>query len=264
MRRYVHIASCIALVLAACENGFDTGVADVVLPPDAASDLPLLPDAVLIGEEGASLDAMTGDPGATDPGTTLDPGPPASDAATPQDASMPDVGEADVLHVQDTFESEDLVLCGGDGAFCDPGTTCFFDRDGNGRCVPVGECSDEGTVELLDLARRLLRGDDIYVKVTAPVWVGPPSCSLGECPKDAPCCNACFAQLFIGDKSLPIVLLGSDVVFGCQGSSCDFDRSCRPLEPGRRYRVWGNVHLSGPRAEFQVDGFCLFEDEDGA
>lgn len=264
MTRSVHIASCIVIALAACESGFESGPADVVMPSDAARDLPLLSDAVLIGEEGSVPDAMAGDPGATDLGPSLDPGLPFSDASLPQDASMPDTGKADAPSEHDAFEPDAQVPCGNDGTLCEPGTTCILDGEGGGRCAPIGACTDEGTVELLDLARQLLHGEDLYVKVAAPVWVGPPSCSLGECPEDAPCCNACFAQLFIGDETLPIVLLGRDVTFGCQGSSCDFAQSCLPLDPGRRYRVWGHVHLSGPRAEFQVDGFCLVEDEEHA
>jgi hypothetical protein len=264
MRRSVHIASCLVLALAACEDGFAPGFADIVMLPDAVSDLPLLPDAVLIGEEGFRPDAITGDPGTTDAGATLDPGLPSSDAMAPEDASMPDPGEADVPGDPDVLEPDALLPCGDDGTVCEPGMTCLFDEEGGGRCVPVGKCSDEGTVDLLDLAQQLLVGEDLFVKVAAPVWVGPPSCSLVECPKDDPCCNACFAQLFIGDETLPIVLLGSDVTFGCRGSSCDFAQSCRPLVPGNRYRVWGHVHLFGPRAEFQVEGFCLFEEGDSA
>ena len=50
-------------------------------------------------------------------------------------------------------------------------TVARVDTEGAGDCVPVGECSGEGAVDIADLVAGLLMGGSFYVKVAAPVWV---------------------------------------------------------------------------------------------
>jgi uncharacterized protein (UPF0179 family) len=264
MRRFAKRFIVLLPLLAACDGGLAGGLQDIVWA-DTAYDLPLLPDAVVIGGDDARSDngilqdtAWPIDPGAADPGVA-DLGTPdiaALDLPKPPVDAIEGDAAGDVSPPGDTLEP-----CGAGGDVCAPGTTCRIDGEGNGQCVPMAVCDDEGTVDIAEVLAMLVLQDSVYVKVAAPVWVGAPSCSLIDCPKDSPCCNACFAQLMVGDIEMPVVLLGRDAMFGCQGSECDFESMCEPLEPGRRYRVWGRVRLAGSRAEFQVDGFCPLDDE---
>lgn len=266
LRRAARFIACTLPLMAACEGAFETGSGGIdAWNFDAAFDLPMLADAVLIGEEGFG----------TDSGSAMDPGTSDSGGSWPMDVPRPDLpGANDLPLAPDALVTTDLASdpgtgnadasapCEPDGSPCEPDAVCTYDGEGQGHCVPVAHCSDDGTVDLAELIVRLLRDGALYVKVSETVWVGSPSCSLIECPEDDPCCNTCFAQLFIGDAKLPIVLLGRDTMFGCQGTECDIQTSCEPLEPGVRYRVWGHVQLSGARAEFRVDGFCPALDED--
>ncbi len=257
--------ACMLPLLAACEGAFDTGSEGTdAWRSEVPFDLPMLADAVVIGEEGFGTDAgITADPGSSDsgypwPDVSRPDLPVTNDVPTPTDglantdpASDPGTGSPDVS-----------APCEADGSSCGPDAVCTYDGEGLGHCVPLAHCSDDGEIDLTEMIVRLLRDGALYVKVSETVWVGSPSCSLIECPKENPCCNSCFAQLFIGDAKLPIVLLGRDTMFGCQGTECNIRTSCEPLEPGGRYRVWGHVQLSGTRAEFRVDGFCPVLDED--
>ena len=261
MRRLAHMLALLLPLLAACGDGLPIGITDYVSQDSFTSDLALLPDAVVIGEDDSRPDTGTSaDPGMSDPGTqdqaSSDPG--MSDTALPP---LDTLAASDAAQ-EDTAAGDILAPCGIGGEVCPPDTTCRVDGEGIGLCVPLAVCDGEGTIDVADMLAMLLLHDTLYVKVAAPVWVGDPSCSMYECPKDSPCCNVCFAQLFVGDTETPIVLLGQDTMFGCQGSECDVNEMCEPLEPGVRYRVWGQVRLSGKRAEFQVDGFCPMDDQE--
>lgn len=264
MRRFSNMVIVLLPLLTACDGGLAGGLQDIVWA-DTAYDLPLLPDAVVIGGDEARADngipqdtAWPIDPGAADPGV--------ADLGAPDVAGLDipkppvDTIEGDAAFQDASGPGDAQEPCGSGGDVCQPGTTCRIDGEGNGLCVPMAVCDDEGTVDIAEVLAMLVLQDSVYVKVAAPVWLGAPSCSLIDCPKDSPCCNACFAQLFIGDET-PIVLRGHDTMFACMGSECTFTQTCEPLAPGNRYRFWGRIQIYGKQVEFKVDGFCPLDDE---
>lgn len=147
---------------------------------------------------------------------------------------------------------------------CGPKESCVKDeKTGLHHCVFVAECSEVGLYDLEDLSPISLASASFYVKVKAKVWAGSPTCSLLPCFSDNPCCNTCFAPLYIGSEKFPIILLGQGTTFGCEGSECDFSDHCSPLVPGSKYLIWGTLKL-GLSLELYVDSFCpAEEDHDG-
>jgi hypothetical protein len=276
-------ATALLLALAACGGGgadaVDYGAWDV-----AASDVPLLADAVLL-EPGGLQDAARSDLPASDIGVA-DPGP--SDMAAPADGAASDPGSwwdtpADAasdpgipfadLPAGDTPQKHDApppgdLPVGGDNGFigppcgpggepCGPGQACVTNTDGESSCAPLGECSGKGAIDLGELVSLLLSGGgDLHVKVMAMPWAGRPSCTLQPCPSDRPCCNTCFAPLFIGAEGFPIALMGQGVAVGCQGNECDVLDLCRPFDQGAWYWVWGVASIMGGKAQFLVEGYC--------
>ncbi|MCC6623731.1 MAG: hypothetical protein IT385_20905 [Deltaproteobacteria bacterium] len=86
-----------------------------------------------------------------------------------------------------------------------------------------------------------------------------PDCEDHECPKDDACCQRCQ-----GSYTLDLVT-SSDVAvrigvrtetLACTGNNCGF--SCAPLQPGRRYRVWGlwDPTVSGGSGTLYYAGHC--------
>lgn len=231
------------------DAGQDPASADVSPTPDAQPDLdredsaatPDLPQA-----DAAAPDASYDDPGT--PPETLGP-----DTVPPGDAFDPGPSAGD-LQPGDSLGG---LLCGPDREPCDSGFTCVTDSDMNSYCAPISECSGKGAIDIEELVALLLLGEgEIHVKVMAMAWPGQPACTPLPCEKDHPCCNSCFAPLFIGAEAFPIVLNGEGLAFGCQGTECDVLDACRPLLPSLWYWVWGKAGIRGGHAQLTVEGFC--------
>jgi hypothetical protein len=266
MIRFVTMHAAVILALAAGTGCFEgpeiadaseAGIQDAYAP----SDIQYLRDAVPLGENPASPDA----------------GPIVSDVSgldfAASDFGSPDFDSVVALDINDTFDPSDTVdpgddspsdtfeipesiPCGPDNTPCQPDHICVEDATGVTACIPVGECSELGMIDEIEMIRMLIERQELYLKVKAQAWMGPASCTFLKCPEDDPCCNTCFAQLFIGTEFLPIVLLGQGLVFGCQGSECNMEGECRPMDPGDWYWVWGTASIQGGKAQFRVDGFC--------
>lgn len=154
-------------------------------------------------------------------------------------------------------DAVDQLACEDGGTDCPVKSTCVEDDDGKRHCIEIDQCSEDGAIDVAELIESLLTGKKVHVKVLAEVWIGKPACSMMPCPESNPCCNACWAPLLIGGQELPILLLGNGMSIGCQGTSCDFDEECSPMQPGASYWVWGNASLLGGAAQLSVDGYCL-------
>ena len=148
--------------------------------------------------------------------------------------------------------------CGQGGVVCPPGHECLPSKGGKGPvCEFVAECSDKGVMKVEDLLGKLFATGQLYGKVEAKVWSGPAGCTVISCPEDNPCCNECYAQLYVGSQDLPLVLLGSGFAIGCSGTECNVDSVCGPLMPDKWYRIWGGLTLLGQQPQLTVEGFCL-------
>jgi hypothetical protein len=215
-----------------------TGTPDVAPSADAA-----VTADIVDGEASVAQDAWrpeddaegTGHPDASE--SALDEG------ATPADATVPP-GELPIA-----------AGCGASDA-CPDGHACLDDGKGPA-CVPVDACSKDGAIQLPDVLGALMNLGSLYVKLEVRVWTGAPTCTILECDEDAPCCNTCFAQLFIGKEDFPIVLQGQGQAIGCKGSECDVANLCEPVVPEKWYWIWGTLELLGSLPQFRVDGFCL-------
>gem|GEM_PF-619487 len=155
----------------------------------------------------------------------------------------------------------DLTPCDEGGDYCESDMVC---DKGKNECIDIKNCSDEGELTYSELIAKLMLEKSIYVKVTARVWVGTPSCSQRNCPENEPCCNKCFSQLFIGDIGMPPLVLSGNTddaaLIGCQGTECEV--KCEPFEPDKLYRFWGRVKLSEARGEFRIDGYCKIPEDE--
>ena len=72
-------------------------------------------------------------------------------------------------------------------------------------------------------------------------------CEGKSCPSYDPCCQRCTGsyQLDLGITSqfgTPLRIPIRTDTIACQGNNCGFD--CSPMQPGRRYRIWGTFITS--------------------
>ena len=243
---------------------------DGTIAKDTAAGIPgdvaVLSDAVLLEpggppDFGATEDCATG---ASDIA-------PLADAAVTADASYGEASlDLDTTAPEDAWVADDADIgdlnvpnaelpvtsgCGSSEA-CPDGHACL--DEGNGpTCVAVDQCSKDGAFLLHDVLGALMNQGSLYVKLEVRVWSGAPTCTILGCAKDSPCCNTCFAQLFIGKAEFPIVLQGQGQAIGCKGSECDVANLCGPVVPEKWYWIWGTLELLGSLPQFRVDGFCL-------
>ncbi|NOZ01328.1 MAG: hypothetical protein GXP54_05495 [Deltaproteobacteria bacterium] len=255
MRRPIFIMS-VALTTAACggSSGYSPDVMSFA-DPGSSFEIGFLPDAVVL-EQGSPDFAVTDSAGAQ-----------ADDASKGPVAESGFLGTLTNLAPLDKHQEytaitepapDNSVGCGPDDEICEPGQACVLNSDtGKTGCMFVAECSGDGAVEVEDIIKDILFNKHFYIKIEASVWMGSKACTLQVCPADDPCCNQCFAPLFVGTEYLPLLLLGDGVAIGCQGSSCDFDQMCKPMVPDKRYWIWGMVDLLGGKPQITVDGFCI-------
>jgi hypothetical protein len=93
-------------------------------------------------------------------------------------------------------------------------------------------------------------------------------CTALWCDDVNPCCNECGWWNFIG-LSLDLYSSDPDVEFMCHGTNCDCEgtycvnglpESCRWLEPGMQYLLWGELGImDGWRESLIVEGYCKVE-----
>jgi hypothetical protein len=98
-------------------------------------------------------------------------------------------------------------------------------------------CTEEGVTppELLSVM------DAGAVKLEGLVVIDT-TCEQRSCPPDDPCCAQCTGSYRLemdrGEDAPGITLPIRTPTIGCTGTVCGL--SCAPLEPGRRYRLWGS------------------------
>ena len=243
----------ILLAVVGCAGGTTPPLPDV-LQSEAGQDFVLLQDAIVL-EPGNIAEEETTDT----------PGLPRFDASVPD---LPlvrfEIREPD--HGPPSDPGPVSVWCGS----CPEGEGCVdLDNDGVFACEPVAGCSKEGVSDLKLAMAQLLSTGHIYAKLEVKVQVGKPACTEQKCPKSNPCCNQCFASLFVGPEDFPIFLLGKGLPVGCPGTNCDFkncDESakgcepvkvCAPFTPGKYYWLWGDIDLTWGQAQMRLDGWCL-------
>lgn len=96
------------------------------------------------------------------------------------------------------------------------------------------------------------------VKVEGVIRVEP-TCDTRRCDAKNPCCQRCTG-VYALDITAPSGLMRIGVrteTLSCIGTNCGF--SCAPLQPGRRYRLWGMwVPQTGATApgSLYMAGFC--------
>ncbi len=267
-------AAAFLFSLAGCQ-GSSTGPSPSDLPAtaDGTADISILNDAVMLEirsdapwEQDVHVSADTLAPEDVAPGEVIgiEDVPAPSDAGT--DAAsfldLPGPGDANGPDFPPPDDVQHPPFCGDREMPCEEGTTCVTDADGASRCVPLGECSGDGSIDLEELVRLLTTGQgQVQVKVRAMAWPGKPACSPLPCPPDDPCCNTCFAPLFIGAETFPIVLNGHGTTIGCRGNECDVLDGCHPFTLSSWYWVWGTAGIVGGKAQLTVDGFCLADDQ---
>lgn len=66
-----------------------------------------------------------------------------------------------------------------------------------------------------------------------------PTCDDRRCTADNPCCQRCIGsyRLDMIERELALRVGLRTETLSCVGTNCGF--SCAPLQPGRRYRLWG-------------------------
>lgn len=243
----------LALAFGACggEIGNNVDVAGFI-DPGRSTEIHLLPDAVIL-ETGtadfAQSDAVTG---------TADPGPEAGNGGPPM--ALSNMGMRNEYKTITTPPTTDVggKGCGPDKGICEPGHACLLDeKTGEKTCVFVAECSGDGAVTIEKILKNLIFQEHFYIKIEAKVLLGPEACTVQVCPADDPCCNDCFAPLYVGSDLFSVLLLGDGLAIGCQGSECNFDQMCKPLLPDQWYWIWGRVDILGDETQFTVDGFCI-------
>lgn len=149
---------------------------------------------------------------------------------------------------------------------CGEGYTCVVSRTwplpaADGVCrlgdwsipAPLGDCSLD---DVLD-------GDRIFdigpaaVKLEGVVQVEP-VCDGRRCDSDDPCCQHCmgsYALDLAAPGEAPMTIALRTETLSCAGTNCGF--TCAPLQPGRRYRVWGLwVPDDGGAGALYVAGSC--------
>ena len=149
--------------------------------------------------------------------------------------------------------------CGG-GAACPSGYSCVRSRAfpvpyqgdaGDGICR-LGEWSMAG-FDACTGEQPLLWPEALLDRGGGPIQVGgivsaDPSCEDHTCPPDDACCQRCtgsytLAMMTSDGQPLEVPLRTETVA--CAGTNCGY--SCSPLQPGRRYRVWGLWDPDAPR-----------------
>jgi len=98
---------------------------------------------------------------------------------------------------------------------------------------PLGDCARE------DLLRpELLLGLGTAAVKLEGVVAAEMDCNGKRCGAQNPCCQRCVGSYVLdldGEEQLRIALRTETIA--CIGTNCGF--SCAPLQPGRRYLVWG-------------------------
>lgn len=243
----------LALAMTAC-GGEIGGTADVAgfMDPGQSSEIHLLPDAVIL-ETGAAdfavSDAIVG---------TFDQGYDAEYGSPPPTLSPMELRNEFKAITNQPPTDVGGKGCGPDKEVCAPGQACLVDeKTGEESCVFVAECSGDGAVTIEEILKNLIFQEPFYIKIEAKVLLGPEACTVQVCPADDPCCNDCFAPLYVGSELFSVLLLGDGLAIGCQGSECNFDQMCKPLLPDQMYWIWGRVDILGDEPQFTVDGFCI-------
>gem|GEM_PF-1568100 len=134
---------------------------------------------------------------------------------------------------------------------CAEGYTCVVSRtwplpanDGEeGLCrlgdwsipAPLGNCSRDDVLE----GSRVFDLGPAAVKLEGVVQVEP-ICDGRRCDGDDPCCQHCMGSYLLdlaGPDEAPLTIALRTETVSCAGTNCGF--TCAPLQPGRRYRIWG-------------------------
>lgn len=269
LRRCFTMPWLMALVVAACGE-VAPGIQDVPEAGGEAPDVPRLADATILvpPEDPGPLDPAPGDPGAPPPdGDAMpDAGGPGFDTGGSRDLQepdpavvAPDPGPQADAGTGDAFGNGELPIappCGPEQRPCDPTQVCVWDTDGTSHCAPMAECSGRGAMDLDQLLRWFLQGDEreLAFKVRGQPWVGQATC--GGPPCDGACCRSCWAFLFLGDQEIALPLMGQGVAISCQGNECNWMDHCAPMTPGQCYWIWGRADRLGMDFRLLVEGFC--------
>lgn len=145
----------------------------------------------------------------------------------------------------------DQCSAGSSDDACAEGYTCVVSRtwplpanDGDvGVCrlgdwsipAPLGDCSLD---DVLD-GERVLDLGPAAVKLEGVVQVEP-ICDGRRCDAADPCCQHCMGSYVLdlaGPDEAPLTIALRTETVSCAGTNCGF--TCAPLQPGRRYRIWG-------------------------
>ncbi len=131
---------------------------------------------------------------------------------------------------------------------CDDGYTCVKSRtwplpNDEGVCrlgdwsipEPLGDCGGDDVVD----GELVLGLGTTPVKLEGVVTVEP-VCNDLECESANPCCQTCMGSYVLDvakPDALPMPIPLRTETVSCVGTNCGF--TCSPMQPGRRYRVWG-------------------------
>jgi len=137
--------------------------------------------------------------------------------------------------------------CAADGA-CGEGYTCVVSRtwplpSDAGVCrlgdwsipEPLSDCNRD---DVLD-GHRVFEIGPAAVKLEGVVQVEP-ICDDRRCDDEDPCCQRCMGSYELdlaGPGEAPMTIALRTETLSCVGTNCGF--TCAPLQPGRRYRLWG-------------------------
>jgi hypothetical protein len=134
------------------------------------------------------------------------------------------------------------------GAPCSDGYTCVVSRSwplptDEGIChlgdwtipEPLASCAGDDVIQ----GRHLFDIGPAAIKLEGIVVVEP-SCDDRRCSNDNPCCQRCTGSYAldladVGQSPMEVSLRTETL--SCAGTNCGF--TCSPLQPGRRYRIWG-------------------------
>ncbi len=158
--------------------------------------------------------------------------------------------------------------CGPEAA-CPPGYTCVRSRfwpipDERGTCrlgdwhLPDALTRCEAGAPAVSEAA-LLALPESFVQVEGVVRTAM-RCDDRRCPASEPCCQQCtgsYTLEFTPTSGVPYWVGLRAETLSCAGTNCGF--SCAPLQPGRRYRLWGlwNPEAApGMRGLIYLAGFC--------
>lgn len=133
-------------------------------------------------------------------------------------------------------------------AGCSDGYTCVASRSwplpsDEGIChlgdwaipEPLASCSGDDVLQ----GRHLFDLGPAAVKVEGVVVVEP-DCDDKRCSAANPCCQTCtgsYALDVAEANETPMRVALRTETLSCAGNNCGF--TCSPLQPGRRYRIWG-------------------------